>query len=1539
MEQNEEKANEATTEIKKSIIKKILKFVSYMILIIIGINLLLYILLSIPAIQNKLLDYATNMLKDKLKSEVSIDEIRLKLLLNASVDIKGVYVEDLSKDTLLYAKEVTASVSLLKLLGGKLDMTAQGDGLVAKINKKDSISDFNFQFIVDAFSSADTTATDTTASSFVISIRNIDIKNSRLHYDILSDSTTPGLFNSSHIAVNNLNIDIDLNSIDLKKLDVQLHKLSGIEQSGLTIESLKGSVTSSDSLIMAKGLSLNLPKSHLNISNAQYNTYTQLFDIETNDTEISPQDLVAFMPNLKYLTDNISLKTKMKGTLPQVMIEELLLSYGQNCALSANASIANYTRYGSSDIRLAIEKFRITPAGIASLAKLGDPEYVNPDVLNNMGEIFMKGLLKGKLSRLSLASEIWSRQGSIIINSKGAIDSTFNNFNINASISTLNFALDNLLGRETGLGKLTLHADLSAKQTKKSPLSAELKGAMDQLFYNNNEIKDLSFEGHYNSVDMAVKLSGKAFDGNINATASMTQEKDPTVKFDLDASNLQVNQFYKQETWNNPRLSLCINGSVKSTDIDKMVGAVYIDSLDLRDNGFRLQPGRISLELSRTSDADKLIALKSSIISGTIQGDYKFGKIVAEFSDMMNSYLPEVFPVKKKMIKKENNFNFNFTINNTEQISSIFSLPVSFIDQGKVNGTVDLVNDRMTLKASLPHIKSGESDIENINFSLSNNATSFSMTGDAGMPMEEGKYTLALNIDGRDNSIDTHIDFGSINTKTTIKGAMDAIIQFSRNEKKELVSQLNILPSDVAVGNLTVSLLPAQIINWADRTEISDVGISMNKKKYFGVNGVISPNKSDSIKIYFDHAQISDVLAPFEINNIKACFDGDVFIYNALDQPEIHTKGFIVEDMIIFSDTLGTMTIDSEWSNTIQAMRINAVLEHMGHSRGEICGEVFTRKDSLDMAITLDKLPMNWIQPFAAEYVNMFSGTMSMGVNASGKISAPIVQGYLGFNNTKVGIDYTNVTYIISDTILINPNKIGLDNLELRDIDGNRAIVNATVTHKNFKDLQYSLNMKMTNLMVLNTQHRTDSLFYGKLYANGDVNIKGNDKGIKMTMNMQNGKNSLLNVLIPQTEEATDYKSVVYINVPPEKLPKEEQKVVLANATPPISMGIKLRLDPNIALQVIIDPNTGDNMYVKGNGTIDFSYDLETETMRAFGDYTVSDGSVRVNLQGLKNFEFKIQNGSKLKFIGDPLKTNFDITAYRRVRADLKTLDQSFEAESGSSRIPVDCILGIKGNMDKMTLTYNIKLAEANDEVQRKLNSLIVTEEQKLRQFAYLIATGSFYSSSTNVADGMLTSMAATTISGGLNAVLGNVLGDKWEVGTNIDTGNGSSDMSVSVSTRLLDDKLKLNTNIGYRTDEASNNTFVGDFDAEYQLTKLWSLRAFNRTNNRYYTQAPTTQGIGVQYTKEASTLKRLFQSFKPRFRRKDQNGQIISNDSTVRQDSTKQISTPKHIHKKENTEDKAQVKDSLNIKPDTTEVKKSGINSNKAVGITEGGK
>ena len=129
-----------------------------------------------------------------------------------------------------------------------------------------------------------------------------------------------------------------------------------------------------------------------------------------------------------------------------------------------------------------------------------------------------------------------------------------------------------------------------------------------------------------------------------------------------------------------------------------------------------------------------------------------------------------------------------------------------------------------------------------------------------------------------------------------------------------------------------------------------------------------------------------------------------------------------------------------------------------------------------------------------------------------------------------------------------------------------------------------------------------------------------------------------------------------------------------------------------------------------------------------------------------------------------------------------------------------------------------------------------------------------------------MSSVVSSTLSGQLNNALSNVINsNNWNFGTNLSTGqNGWNDWEVEgiLSGQLLNNRLLLNGNFGYRENRMSNTNFVGDFDAQLLLNQSGNIRlkAYNQTNDRYFVRTnPTTQGLGIIFKKDFDNWRELF--------------------------------------------------------------------------------
>jgi hypothetical protein len=179
----------------------------------------------------------------------------------------------------------------------------------------------------------------------------------------------------------------------------------------------------------------------------------------------------------------------------------------------------------------------------------------------------------------------------------------------------------------------------------------------------------------------------------------------------------------------------------------------------------------------------------------------------------------------------------------------------------------------------------------------------------------------------------------------------------------------------------------------------------------------------------------------------------------------------------------------------------------------------------------------------------------------------------------------------------------------------------------------------------------------------------------------------------------------------------------------------------------------------------------------------------------------------------------------------------------------------------------NIDLPNVSSETENLVRNYIRTDEDTNIQMLYLLAIGKFYTpdyvESTTQNSSMMTSLLSSTLSSQLNRLLSQIIdNNNWMIGANLSTGEkGWTDVEGILSGRLLNNRLLINGNFGYRENPLANTNFVGDFQAEWLLTRAGDIRlkAYNETNDQYYTRSNlTTQGVGIVYSKDFDTWRNL---------------------------------------------------------------------------------
>ncbi len=198
-------------------------------MVLIGLLVAIVLLIRSEWGQNKIVGYATNFVSDKTNTRVDIE--RIFITFTGNVQIEGVYLEDQHQDTLVYFRSLEAGVGFKSLLNNHIAISRIDlDGLRANVSRS-SDSTFNFDFIIDAFASADTTTTAETVDSTTnppptISIGPVNLSNIRLTYlDSLSGMDADLKLGNLELSTDDLNLEkmrFELDDILLKNTRVKV---------------------------------------------------------------------------------------------------------------------------------------------------------------------------------------------------------------------------------------------------------------------------------------------------------------------------------------------------------------------------------------------------------------------------------------------------------------------------------------------------------------------------------------------------------------------------------------------------------------------------------------------------------------------------------------------------------------------------------------------------------------------------------------------------------------------------------------------------------------------------------------------------------------------------------------------------------------------------------------------------------------------------------------------------------------------------------------------------------------------------------------------------------------------------------------------------------------------------------------------------------------------------------------------------------------------------------------------------------------------
>ena len=1450
----------------------------------IGIHIGIVVLLNIPSVQNKLASMVSTELRKLLNTEVSVGHIELGWF--NRLHVENIWLKDQQGDELLNVHRLSARFEVKPLLDGKIVVNSvQLIGFDVRLKKETPEATPNFQFVLDALASKDTIKK---SPNLDLRINSVLINRGQISYDVLSEPETPGKLNGSHLGINNLSASISLKALRNDTVHAIIRRLAFEEQSGFQLDKLSAKLIADNKRLSLSDFAINLSTSTLSMDSVEVH-YDSLQNLPklTEDVHFKGQlngcfvlkDLAPVVPVFKDLNRPLELALAFNGQGKNVEIPLLSLSDNSYLNLKGNASVQNWDANQDMFLQTKLANLSVTKSGI--------DYYMNaltgsvPSILRNMEYIQFKGDADGYLHDLQVAGLLKTGAGSLNANLLINSDKNYNR-TYSGGLMTKDIHLGKLLG-DTKFGHTQFNVEVEGFNYQNKYPETYIKGIVSSFDYSDYRYENITLDGIYKDGGFNGHLALDDENGAVQIDGSFNVAQRVS-NFNLQASvqKLRPNALNLSDKYVDSDISLNLTADFTGSSIDDVNGHILLDSLVMNTAEKQVYfLDNLSINAGQVS-GEKEIQVLAPFMTAVIRGDYSYQTIPASILQTMQRYIPSLVSWKKGKRVPSNNFEFDIQLRDAELFKQLFYVPLEVHMPLMLKGYVNDADGQLRMEGSFPSLTYNGTLYESATFLCENPSDHFDCRLRGSMLMNSGAMlTMSVDAEAEQDRLKTTINWGN-NTDVTYGGKLAAVTRFFKTEGKSPILQadIDILPTNVVLNDTIWKIRSSHVAIDSGRVYIDNF-LFERPGQHLRVDGKITKEATDSCIIDLKNVDVQYVLDIVKFDDVEfgGLATGKVLLKNILDKPDLKTR-LNVHNFAVNKGLMGEADIKGVWDNDLPGIRLEADIEEKDLSKTRVTGFVSPKLKALDLRIEADSTNLDLLNPYFEGIFSELDARANGLVRLHGGFKTLDFEGGVRVKlDTK--IDMLN-TYIQlhDDSVYINHGEFVLKNARLFDREGNSGRISGALRHTHLKNLNYHFDIQGDNLLVYHTNDPGDLLFYGKVFATGNITLEGGNNAMNIDANITTGRNTTFTYVTGLTAEATSNQFITFVDKTPKRIQDSIRTEIYhfsdarkkkEDDGPPMDLRINMLIDatPDAAMKVVMDPVAGDNITARGNGNFQVSF-YNKGDFRMFGNYTIDEGMYKLSMQEIIRKDFALQSGSTVTFTGDPYQANLDVKAVYTVNS-VSLSDLSTDASLTQSTVKVNCIMNLTGSLANPTIKFDLELPTVSEEDRELVRSATSTEEQMNTQIIYLLGIGKFYAydyaENSNRSSSATSSLAFSTLSGQLNNMLSQVMENKnWNIGANFSTGQeGWSDVEAEaiLSGRLLNNRLLINGNFGYRENVMANTNFVGDFEAIWLLTKNgeFRLRGYNQTNDRYFTKSTlTTQGIGFIYKKDFNKWNDLFQ-------------------------------------------------------------------------------
>lgn len=1449
-----------------------------MLSVSLGLLILLYCLVLIPAVQTKLVSFFTGSLSKQFNTEISVGRVYFKPF--RSVVLDNVLIRDRQNDTLMFVKSLHAGIDSVFYKGKRLYLSNLDiQQPLININKQDSV--FNFSFLLDALK-GDSTAGD----KWHFNVQSVALTKGDVLYDAASS-------NGKHLRIRD--VDFALSDIDKDSLlSFSIDELSLEEEDGLKVQGASGYVQAGTDELTLSNSQINTYNSKINLDSLNIKYDTKLegqkqirhFYIGLKPSYISNHDVGLFVDLNKLGKLPFNLSGQVFGSIDNIKGRNVRFDFGEESSISTSFDINGLPDFDQTFLYLNINDLSTTPSDLQHIVSYNkDVAFQFPRGFDNMQKIHYKGNLTGFLTDLVAFGQFNTSMGTIRTDIGLKFDKA-KGLVFAGNLATSGFNIGKIFNASKNLDNLCMKVSIQGSRKSQDSFYAYMSGTIDTLAINQYSYKNISlnglfanqkFDGYFELNDPNGHLD---FKGKIDMSTEV-----PNFNFSAVVENAKLDKLNILPDIPNNHLSFNVTTDYCGNDLNDIIGNVSVHNASFISSQHDVRMDSLIL-ISERKEEEKHISLQSDILEGNLTGTYNFTYLRQLLIKKLGLYLPALSDVlpRKDVTLRNNDFTFSCRLKKVSKLVNLLKPDLKISNDGVILGKFNTKENFIELNVELGEFRYNNLTVLNPEIQLASSGKTELSVNTRFKEILYKQSSILQNLSLHQRMFNDSILFNANwNNWSEVNnsGSIDASAHIKAKDGG-LYASIDLAPSYIMVKDSIWEIQETRINYHPSGFSMKNFRIH-HKDQELGINGFLHQSAPDGMQIYLQNIPLGDIISnqQEESTSVDGLLNGSVHVEGFYRKPIISSR-LQIEDFIFNKDEIGDFYLKTDYLPDQNKIGISSKVKKANGQPLAGGGYLDMESMNLNLDYKLDSLQVGFLNLYLKNILQNLSGTVSGQLSVRGPLTAPELIGGVNINKAFFDMGLLQTTYSVSDSVIFTPHQMDFRSLTVHDRYGHQGVFDGTIDHTGFSDMSYNLVLIADNMLVMDTKSHDNPLYYGTVYADGNMAITGTTDDIYMDISGQTKANTLFYIPL-SSEEVVEETNFIRFVKPLDEFADEEVDEVEDYQVDFSGMTITmdLNINPEAQTQVIFDSKIGDILKGSGNGNLQIKMDKEGG-INFFGDFSFVEGDYLFTLQNVLNKRFIINPGSTVRWDGEPYDAIIDLNATYKLKTSLYDLVKSSISDETlireySRRIPVNCNLLLTDRLMKPAIKFQIETPSAQKNNQDVIDAYINTDEELNRQVLSLLVLNRFYSDENlagNSMDGNRSAgnnaaivTTAEMLSNQLSHWLSQMSND-FDIGISYrpgDEGISNDEIEVALSTQVFNNRVTINGNVGYGEDNTRTSDIIGDFDVDIKLNKSGNLRAkaYTQTNNDIiYNEVPTRQGVGVSFREEFDSLSELLHQY-----------------------------------------------------------------------------